>query len=187
MTRVLVLYGTSEGQTAKIARAIALSLHARAIDTDVVLAGTLDPRPRDYAAVIVAGSIHAGGYQKPVAKWIRAHLAEFGHRPTAFVSVCLSVLSKQETARDEARRIPRDFVDGLGWQPTVIKVVAGALPYTKYNIFTRWIMKRIVSGAGGDTDTSRDYEYTDWKDLREFTDRFAALVSPARVASAVAS
>jgi menaquinone-dependent protoporphyrinogen oxidase len=36
-----------------------------------------------------------------------------------------------------------------------------------------------VASAGGDTDTSRDYEYTDWKDLREFTARFAALVTPA--------
>jgi menaquinone-dependent protoporphyrinogen oxidase len=182
MSRVLVLYGTSEGQTAKIAQAIAAALNAGAIETDVVQAGTGDPRPCHYSGVIVAGSIHGGGYQKPIGKWIRAHLAEFGNQPTAFVSVCLSVLSTQEKARDEARAMPRRFVDDLGWHPTVIKVVAGALPYTKYNFFTRWIMKRIVSAAGGDTDTSRDYEYTDWKDLREFADRFAGLVVPARVA-----
>lgn len=187
MARVLILYGTSEGQTARIARAMARRLEADAIDSDVVQAGTLEPRPCDYAGVIVAGSLHAGGYQKPVAKWIRAHLAEFGNRPAAFVSVCLAVASKQQKARDEAHAIPRGFVDRLGWNPTVIKVVAGALPYTKYNLFIRWIMKRIASEAGGDTDTSRDYEYTDWKDLNDFVDRFAALVSPARVASAVAS
>ena len=182
MSRVLVLYGTSEGQTAKIARAIAASLNARAIETDVVQAGTSDPRPSHYTGVIVAASIHGGGYQKPVAKWIRAHLADFGNQPTAFLSVCLAVVSTQEKARDEARTIPRRFVDELGWHPTLIKVVAGALPYTKYNFFTRWIMKRIVSSAGGDTDTSRDYEYTDWKDLQEFSERFAGLVVPARVA-----
>ena len=187
MSRVLILYGTSEGQTGKIARAIAASLIVRGIDADIVQAGTRDPRPCHYSGVIVAGSLHAGGYQKPVAKWIRAHLAEFGTQPTAFVSVCLAVLSKQEKARDEARDIPRRFVDGLGWHPTVIKVVAGALPYTKYNIFMRWIMKRIVSEAGGDTDTSRDYEYTDWQDLRDFAARFAALVSPAMTPAAVAS
>ena len=182
MSRVLVLYGTTEGQTAKIARAIAASLNAAAIETDVVQAGTSDPRPSHYTGVIVAGSIHGGGYQKPVAKWIRAHIADFGNQPTAFVSVCLAVVSTQEKARDEARTIPRRFVDELGWHPTLIKVVAGALPYTKYNFFTRWIMKRIVSSAGGDTDTSRDYEYTDWEDLRQFSNRFAGLVVSARVA-----
>ena len=182
MSRVLVVYGTSEGQTEKIARAIAASLNAGAIETDVIQAGTSDPRPSHYTGVIVAGSIHGGRYQKPLAKWIRAHLADFGNQPTAFVSVCLAVISAQETARDEARAIPRRFVDELGWHPTLIKVVAGALPYTKYNFFTRWIMKRIVSAAGGDTDTSRDYEYTDWKDLHDFANRFAGLVAPARAA-----
>jgi menaquinone-dependent protoporphyrinogen oxidase len=164
-----------------------MRLRADDIDADVVKAGTVDAHPSDYAGIIVAGSIHAGGYQKPIDRWLRAHVKELGGRPTAFVSVCLSVLSKRDTDRDEARAMPRRFVDKLGWRPTLIKVVAGALPYRKYNIFTRWIMKRIASAAGGDTDTSRDYEYTDWKDQGDFADRFAALVSTAPVVCAVAS
>jgi menaquinone-dependent protoporphyrinogen oxidase len=34
-------------------------------------------------------------------------------------------------------------------------------------------MKRAVAKAGGDTDTSRDYEYTDWDDLRAVTRDFS--------------
>ena len=187
MPRILVLYSTSEGQTAKIARAIAMRLQADDIDADVVEAGAVDPRPSEYAGVIVAASIHVGGYKKAIARWLRAHASELRDHPTAFVSVCLAVRSKRERDRDEARAIPRRFVDELGWRPTIIKVVAGALPYTKYNVLTRWIMKRIVSSQGGDTDTSRDYEYTDWKDLRDFTDRFAALAVPTAMTHAVAS
>jgi len=37
-------------------------------------------------------------------------------------------------------------------------------------------MKRIVRKAGGDIDTSRDYEYTDWDDLRRFAGEFVAMV-----------
>jgi menaquinone-dependent protoporphyrinogen oxidase len=33
-------------------------------------------------------------------------------------------------------------------------------------------MLRIVRKAGGDTDTSRDYEYTNWTDVRAFADEF---------------
>jgi len=33
-------------------------------------------------------------------------------------------------------------------------------------------MKHIVAKAGGDTDTRRDYEYTDWDDLRRFAADF---------------
>jgi menaquinone-dependent protoporphyrinogen oxidase len=52
-------------------------------------------------------------------------------------------------------------------------MVAGALLYTQYGWLTRWFMKRIVTKAGGDTDTTRDYEYTDWNDLRTFAREFA--------------
>ena len=37
-------------------------------------------------------------------------------------------------------------------------------------------MKRIVAKAGGGTDTTRDYEYTDWNDLRVFAHEFLNVV-----------
>jgi menaquinone-dependent protoporphyrinogen oxidase len=46
------------------------------------------------------------------------------------------------------------------------------------------MMKRIVRKAGGDTDTSRDYEYTDWGDLRAFADEFGKLVHDVSTGSA---
>jgi menaquinone-dependent protoporphyrinogen oxidase len=33
-------------------------------------------------------------------------------------------------------------------------------------------MKRIVAKAGGDTDTTRGYEYTNWEELRTFSEEF---------------
>jgi mono/diheme cytochrome c family protein len=47
-------------------------------------------------------------------------------------------------------------------------------------------MKRIAAKAGGDTDTSRDYDYTDWKDLEAFADEFGRRLSYARAALMVA-
>ena len=41
----------------------------------------------------------------------------------------------------------------------------------------RWVMKRIAAKAGGAIDTSRDYEYTDWADLRGFARQFEHLVA----------
>ncbi|HSJ39707.1 MAG TPA: flavodoxin domain-containing protein [Xanthobacteraceae bacterium] len=183
MPRILVLYGTSEGQTAKIARALAARLTGGGIEADVVRAGMGDPEPAAYDGLIVAASMHARGYQKPVGKWLRSHVADLNVLPPAFLSVCLSVRSKLETSRDEARAIPRRYVDGIGWTPTKIKVVAGAMPYTRYNFIIRLIMRRNAAVEGGDTDTTRDYEYTDWQDLRAFADRFAAVVNARRHAA----
>jgi len=183
MSRILVLYATSQGQTRKIANAIGETMRASGLDVDVIEAeGTIDPSPDDYAGVIVAASVHAGGYQKAVGDWLRAHRDQLSRVPTAFVSVCLSILSKNEEGRREAEAIPQRFVDDLHWHPTMVKIVAGALLYTQYNFFVRWIMKRIVSSAGGDTDTSKDYEYTDWNDVRNFAGEFGRRVSSAAAA-----
>jgi menaquinone-dependent protoporphyrinogen oxidase len=95
------------------------------------------------------------------------------------VSACLGILQRDPKVTAELDAIVHRFLDPIGWQPTIIKPVAGALLYTKYNIFMRWIMKRIARKAGGDTDTSRDYDYTDWNDLRMFADEFGRRVGAA--------
>ena len=180
MTRVLVLYGTTDGHTFAIAQAIGDTLFKGGVDADIIEAGTINPIVDQYVGVIVAASVHAGRYQKDVERWVRAHAAEFGSRPTAFVSVCLSVLetSNPQAAADRDAIVAR-FVDATGWTPGVVKHVAGALFYTRYNLFKRWIMKRIVAKAGGDTDTSKDYIYTDWADLQKFAEAFRRRVAAA--------
>jgi menaquinone-dependent protoporphyrinogen oxidase len=47
------------------------------------------------------------------------------------------------------------------------------LLYTRYGVLKRWAMRRIVAKAGGDTDTSRDYEYTNWDEVVRFARAFA--------------
>ena len=177
MARILVVYGTTEGHTEQIATAIGNALTAGGFEVHTIQAGTLDPRPEAYDGIIVAASVHAGQYQKPVARWIRAHAAELQQKPSAFVSACLGVLQHDPKVDAELHAIIHRFIDPLGWQPTVIKPVAGALLYTKYNLLMRWIMKRISAKNGGATDTSRDYDYTDWTDLEMFANDFGRRVA----------
>ena len=176
MPRILVVYGTTEGHTEQIATAIGNALTAGGFEVHTIQAGTVDPRPAAYDGIIVAASVHGGRYQKPVARWIRAHAAELQQKPGAFVSSCLGVLQHDPKVDADLDAIVHRFIDPLGWQPTVIKPVAGALEYSKYNPLKRWIMKRIAAKAGGGTDTSRDYDYTDWDDLQEFAEAFGRRV-----------
>lgn len=173
MPRVLILYGTSEGHTRAIAHALAEPLSSAGIGVDVIKAGTLEPILREYDAIIVAASVHAGRYQKTVEQWVRAHAREFAAKPTAFVSVSLAVLQQGDArVMADLDAIVKRFLEATNWQPVAVKHVAGALLYTRYNIFKRWIMKRIAAKAGGETDTSKDYDYTDWADLRRFAQEF---------------
>jgi menaquinone-dependent protoporphyrinogen oxidase len=176
MSRILVLYGTTDGHTAKVARTLGETLRIHGAEVDVIEAGTAPLHPQDYAGVIVAASVHAGGYQRTVQRWVRTHANELRGKPTAFVSVCLGVLQRDPKVQQELAAIVNRFFTATGWQPTMSETVAGALLYTRYNWIKRWIMKRIARKAGGDTDTTRDYEYTNWTDVRYFADRFSRAV-----------
>jgi menaquinone-dependent protoporphyrinogen oxidase len=174
MAKILVMFGTTDGHTAKVADALASRLRRDRHDVDVVNAAYAQPGASVYDAVIVAASVHAGGYQREVAQWVLQNFRKLNAMPTVFVSVCLGVLQHEPKVDRELQTIVKAFLQSTNWQPLETKVVAGALKYTRYNFVERWLMKRIVRKAGGDTDTSRDYEYTDWADLQEFADRFSA-------------
>ena len=82
--------------------------------------------------------------------------------PTAFVSVSLAAALKDEQSRAELREVVEVFYRETGWTPAITRHVAGALRYSQYDYFKRLIMKMIAKHQGGDTDASRDHEYTDW-------------------------
>ena len=113
MSRILVLYGTTDGHTAKIAQSIGDALRAVGNDADVIEAGTADPRPEDYTAVIVAGSVHAGGYQRSIRRWVRRHARVLNTQPTAFVSVCLAVLQQEAAVQRELTDIIDRFLAAI--------------------------------------------------------------------------
>lgn len=180
MNSVLVLYGTTDGHTRGVADAIGRALQLSGLHVDVVEAGTRQPSICDYSAVVVAASVHAGKYQPAVCEWVRANAADLNARPSAFVSVSLGILQKSDPkVVADLDAIVQRFTHATGWNPGVVKHVAGALLYTRYNLFKRWIMKRIAASAGGETDTSKDYDYTDWNDLRAFADAFGRRLTAA--------
>lgn len=178
MTHILIVYGTTDGHTRKVVQVLAEDLRGLLCSVDILdAAGDLRRlSPEGYDGVIVAASVHIGDYQRPVARWLRQHATLLNQMPTAFLSVCLAVLEKSEKTRDELRRIMQRFFTRTGWRPAVAEPVAGAVLYTRYGWLKRRMMKRIVAKAGGGTDTTRDYEYTDWNALRAFARDFLALL-----------
>ena len=172
MTRVLILYGTTDGHTATIARRLASMLHAYGAEVDTVDVVHGKPRPAGYDGVIVAASVHTGAYQSKVRRWVREHSPALADLPTAFISVSLGVLQTDPAVQKEVRATIDRFLTSTGWRPTVTKPVAGAVLYTRYGWLKRRLMRHIVRKAGGGTDTGRDYEYTDWADLDRFAESF---------------
>lgn len=176
---VLIIYGTTEGQTRKIAGFMADRVRERG--NDVTLIDSTDlPKRFDigsFDVIMAAGSVHQGHHQASLFQFVRDHLKDLQDKPTAFVSVSLSMASEDDADRRDAAECADRFLDVAGWTPTVTHLVAGALRYTRYDFFKGWILKTIASAKGASTDTSKDHEFTDWQDLDAFVDAFLGQLS----------
>ena len=183
MTRIMIIYGTTDGHTAKVVGFVGSELRSVGASVEIFDAATSDPNPAGYAGVIVAASVHAGGYPRSVVRWVRAHAEALRGRRTAFLSVCLGILQKSPEVMADLSAIEGRFMARTGWIPAQFKMVAGALPYTRYGWVKRVIMRRMARKAGGATDTTHDHEYTDWHDLRAFAGTFYSLCTSETAAS----
>lgn len=176
MARVLILHATVEGQTARIAARIAQHLRHRGhvLDEhrDETAPANLDLAGFD--AVVVGASVHYGRHPASVLALVRKYRKALAHRYSAFFSVSLSARSKPQAAQ----RYVQEFLRQAGWQPQQAIIFAGALPYSRYAPLKRLLMRAFVGLAGGDTDASRDYDYTDWHAVDRFAEAFARSLSP---------
>lgn len=175
MARLLIVYGTTEGHTRNVAGEIARTVREHGHAADVIEA-SLRPSPAGYDGVIVAASIHQLRHQQAVIRFIHDHVHLLGTMPTAFFSVSLNAALPDEEHQEAAWECVEGLVAETGWRPGAAFLVAGALRYSRYGFFKRWMMQRFARRYVGDTDTSRDYEYTDRDKLRRDTVSFLALL-----------
>jgi len=167
LVRCLILYETSEGQTAKIAGEIAATL--RDLGHTVDESRTADaPKLADYGVVILGSPIHVGEHDPKLVEWARSHAEELAAVRSAFFSVSLAQASKNPQEREEARHMAESFVAEVGWRPDLLACFAGAIAYSQYGFLKKLVMRRIARKEGGGTDFSQDYEYTDWDQVRSF-------------------
>jgi menaquinone-dependent protoporphyrinogen oxidase len=183
MPRILVLYASTHGHTAKIAARIAGALEddGATVDLHQLHGNKTQPAPKDYDAVIVGGSIHAGHHQRALVKWAERHQTALGLTPSAFFSVCLTAADDTDESHAATRGYLDDFVEKTGWTPGRSTTFAGAVQYREYDIATRALMRLLMRRMHHPTDASQDYDYTDWDAVERWAHELAATLTPALV------
>ena len=171
MPDALVVYASVEGHTERIARRIAGLLQERGHSVDLAPAGEEVDVSR-YTGVIVGASVHYGHHPAWLAAFLRKNPLPAGCK-SAFFSVSLSA------NQNYAER----FLGETDWAPQLTAVFRGALRYSKYGPLKRLVVRAFAAIGGHDTDTSRDYEYTDWKAVERFSEACARLFSADRPGS----
>jgi len=173
--KVLVVYGTTEGQTRKIAQWIAKRITANGHESQSHDATALlrDLDVAAFNAVIVAAPVHQQIHPEAVLGFVRAHLDSLTTKPSAFVSVSLSAAFKD--GRSEARSYVDRFLEDTGWQPTKTHLAAGALLFTEYDFFKEQIVRHVVLKDRAPVKIESDQEFTDWEALGTFVDDFVQM------------
>ena len=169
---VLIVYGTTEGQTRKIAERTAAHIRERGHQVELrdSAAHMPDSDLDTFRAFIVAASVHQERHQDTVINFVIAHHELLNIRPSAFISVSLSAVLEDERA--EAQRYVDRFGTVTGWKPRVTLLLGGALRFANYDYFQEQIVKYVVMKRGGSVSTEHDHEFTDWDALEKFVDGF---------------
>jgi menaquinone-dependent protoporphyrinogen oxidase len=179
--KLLIIYGTGRGQTARIARYIAQRRIDGGDEVDVVDGRSIPASLAldHYDAVIVGASVNAGRFQRYIVDFVRVQRDQLRRMPSAFFSVSLTEAEPEPRQRARAMHPIERFVEETGWQPDRIASFAGSIAYLRRRWLMRLIWRRLPlpdgRGTGqpaGATGTA-SYEYTDWEAVARFATEFA--------------
>lgn len=184
---LLIAYATTDGQTRKIARFAADRLVTTGHSVELLNVEDADGLDLSrFDGAVLAGSLHAGGYQKALARFARDQAAALALLPTLFLAVSLSAAGNDPEDWSGLRRCLAEFETETGWTPGRVEHVAGAFRFSEYDFFRAWAMRRIADQKGEQVDPGKDKEYTDWAALILALDGWLAGIAP-RVKGGAAS
>jgi menaquinone-dependent protoporphyrinogen oxidase len=161
--KFLVVYGTRNGQTKRIAERIGAQLHARGAMVDLVNARSIPITLQiaAYDGVLAGASVNTGKFQPCLGDFIDGFREEIARVPSAFFSVSLAEADAMR--RQQARDYIDHFLTEHEWTPALNASFAGALPPSRFQWLMRLFLRRLAKG----TD-----EFTDWGLVAQFADGF---------------
>jgi len=175
VAKALFLYSSREGQTKKILTYIEEKLQT--LECEVVdLHSVTDIDFSQYDRVLIGASIRYGHLNKKLYQFIDKYQQQLESNKVAFFCVNLTA-RKEDQGKDtpEGSAYIRTFLKKSPWQPSLIGVFAGALYYPRYNWFDKTMIKFIMTMTGGETDTTKEVEYTNWEKVTVFAEKFVKM------------
>ncbi|MGM3173629.1 menaquinone-dependent protoporphyrinogen IX dehydrogenase [Dickeya lacustris] len=173
--KALILFSSRDGQTRAISAFIANNLKG-VVECDI--ANILTAQEFDlnkYDSIMIGASVRYGRVNPVVETFIRQNLALLQQKPSAFFCVNLTA-RKPEKRSLQTNAYTRKFLLRSPWQPDLGAVFAGALRYPRYRWFDRIMIQLIMRMTGGETDSTKEIEYTDWEQVARFAQSFGQIV-----------
>ena len=167
MKKTAVIYSSTDGHTVKICeKIIEIIKHESIISlSSIEEADSLDLESYDF--ILVGASIRYGNHKANLFSFIKNNLESLNKKDTAFFNV-------NAVARKEDKNTPATnpylikFLKKVAWKPSLLEVFAGKISYPKYHFFDKHMIRFIMWMSKGPTDSSKVFEFTDWKKVESF-------------------
>ena len=167
MSQILIIYSTTDGQTKIICERIKKISNENNQIKIVSLNQVFDQNLSSYEKIIIGASIRYGRHNKKVYSFIKLNKKILESKKTAFFSVNV-VARKSSKNKPETNPYMINFLKKSLWKPDRLAVFAGKVDYPNYSFFNKMVIRFIMYLTKGPTDTSKSYEFTEWKKVEEF-------------------
>ncbi len=160
--KILIVYASVEGQTAKIADFAAE--HITQAGHDVVLANADDPATIDFQntdAVVLAAPVHQRMHPKTFEAFIEASKNSLAQHKTLLISVSLSAAFPEGLS--EAGNYVAELKTRTGFTPDAELLVAGAVRLIQYDYFAMQLIQHVVLRDRDYDVSAGEQEFTDWQ------------------------
>ena len=181
MCDVPVFYATIDGHTRRLAECISETIREEGLTSNPIEIGSAKAEQFDWSrarAVFVGAPIHFGKHPQSAALFVQRHLEALGAKPSGFFSVSLGCGFGTAPEVEAARAQSRAFMKDAGWRPDLTACFGGMLAYRRYGFLKRMMMRRMARKAGGPTDITRNYDFTDWRDVQALAREMASMMRP---------
>ncbi|UVK76631.1 MAG: protoporphyrinogen oxidase [Sodalis sp. Fle] len=172
--KTLILYLSHDGFTQKIAGVIATYLADQCECNVVDLCRAREHDLQAYQRVVIGASIRYGHFAAELDRFIYKQLNWLICIPSAFYSVNLTA-RKADKCTPATNVYTRKFLAKTAWRPDLCAVFAGALRYPCYHWFDCLMIQLVMLMTGGETDCSKEVEYTDWQQVFAFARKLTKL------------
>ena len=164
----IIVYSTIDGQTKKICeKIISTSYQNKSIDMCSVEDVTTF-NLNDYSKIIVGASIRYGKHSPKIYEFVDNNIGILREKFTAFFTVNV-VARKKNKNTPETNPYMKKFLELSNWEPSILGVFAGRIDYPSYKFIDKQMIRLIMFITKGPTDTSREYEFTDWDEVEKFS------------------
>lgn len=175
MSRILILYSSSLGHTAKISRRLLSYLvetgHQVRLEP---IENSASLNLAEFDKIVLGARIRYGHHAPEVVRFVQEHRQALEGVPSAFFSVNL-VARKASRSTPQTNPYMVKFLAQTGWQPTRQAVFAGKVDYPSYNPLQRLAIRFIMWLMKGETARDAVVEYTDWQRVESFAGQIASM------------